>query len=212
MSGDPQRVGPIGCEVAVHQVRRPRGVGIGNGGEHLLASSADPANVQLTHQPCGLVATDVMAGTPGCLPQFVRAVDLLVGDPQHHQHLQHDRITHRPIRRIHRRRRAGRSTHPAALSQLCEQGVRDRPRVLDGHDSLTFGSSGPTVARRDYGAASTLATRAIRAVPERPDAATCVGNVRARGDRVQTSRSMEIGPWPAKRGRVARRGSHHGAT
>jgi putative transposase len=98
--GDPQGVGPLGGEVAVHQVRCPDCVRVRDGGEDPLAAPADALDAQLPHQPGGLVPADLMTGTAGGLPELVGPVDLPVRDPQHHEDLHHHRVPQRPSRRL----------------------------------------------------------------------------------------------------------------
>jgi site-specific recombinase XerD len=97
--GHPQGVGPLGGEVAVDQVWGAHRVGVGDGGEHLLATPGDPFDPEFPHQPCHLVPPDLMAGPARSLPELVRAVDLAVGHPQRHQHLAHHGVSDRAGRR-----------------------------------------------------------------------------------------------------------------
>ncbi|CCI51474.1 hypothetical protein BN13_1060002 [Nostocoides jenkinsii Ben 74] len=95
----PQRVGPVGLEVPVDQVRRSGGTGILLGREHLLPKPGHALDSQPPHQPGDLVPADVVARALGGLPQLVGPVDLPVRDPQRHQDLHHDQVTDRTGRR-----------------------------------------------------------------------------------------------------------------
>src|SRR4051794_22724452 len=76
--GHPQRVRPVGRELPVHQVRRPRGIRVGPGGKNFLAQPGHPFDAQLAHEPGDLVAADVVAAASGGLPELVGSVDLPV--------------------------------------------------------------------------------------------------------------------------------------
>ena len=71
-----KRVGPLGGEVAVHEIRRPRRVGISDRREHLAPPAGDPFDLHGPHQTGDLVPADVVTGAARCLPQLVGAVDL----------------------------------------------------------------------------------------------------------------------------------------
>ena len=89
---DPQRIGPWGGEVALHEVGRPEVRGVGLGGEPILGpgGASDPG---LAHEAGHLVPADVVAGPPRRLGQLAASVDRVIVHPESDQQRDEDGVT-----------------------------------------------------------------------------------------------------------------------
>lgn len=76
--GHPQPVGCGSTEVPLHQVLGTIGLGIGPGGDGLVAPSPDPSQAQLAHEPGDPVPADVEPFTLQLPPHLLSPIDVVV--------------------------------------------------------------------------------------------------------------------------------------